>query len=32
MSDFTNGFWPLYVALISLVSILACGWLLWVAA
>ena len=31
MSDFTNGFWPLYVALISLVSILACGWLLWAA-
>ena len=31
MSDFTNGFWPLYVAFISLVSILACGWLLWAA-
>ena len=31
MSDFTNGFWPLYVGIISLVSILACGWLLWVA-
>jgi cytochrome c oxidase cbb3-type subunit III len=31
MSDFTNGFWPLYVALISVVSILACGWLLWAA-
>ena len=31
MSDFTNGFWPLYVAIISLVSILACGWLLWAA-
>ena len=31
MSDFTNGFWPLYVGLISLVSILACGWLLWAA-
>lgn len=31
MSDFTNGFWPLYVAIISLVSILACAWVLWVA-
>lgn len=31
MSDFTNGFWPWYVAAISLVSILACAWLLWVA-
>jgi cytochrome c oxidase cbb3-type subunit III len=31
MSDFTNGFWPMYVAIISLVSILACGWLLWAA-
>lgn len=31
MSDFTNGFWPWYVAAISLVSILGCAWLLWVA-
>ncbi len=31
MSDFFNGFWPLYVGIISLVSILACGWLLWAA-
>jgi cytochrome c oxidase cbb3-type subunit III len=31
MSDFINSFWPLYVAIISLVSILACGWLLWAA-
>jgi len=31
MSDFTHGFWPLYVGLITLVSILACGWLLWAA-
>ncbi len=31
MSDFTNGFWPLYVAIISVVSILACALLLWVA-
>ena len=31
MSDFTNGFWPLYVAIISLVSIAACAFLLWVA-
>ena len=31
MSDFTNGFWPWYVAAISLVSIVACGILLWLA-
>lgn len=31
MSDFTNGFWPLYVAILSLVSILACAWVLWIA-
>ncbi len=31
MSDFINGFWPWYVAGISLVSILACALLLWLA-
>ena len=31
MSDFFNDFWPLYVGIISLVSIVACGWLLWAA-
>jgi cytochrome c oxidase cbb3-type subunit 3 len=31
MSDFINGFWPWYVAAISLVSILACALLLWLA-
>ncbi|MES2980616.1 MAG: cytochrome-c oxidase, cbb3-type subunit III [Pseudomonadota bacterium] len=31
MSDFTNGFWPWYVAAISVVSILACALLLWLA-
>ena len=31
MSDFTNGFWPWYVAGISLFSILACAVLLWAA-
>lgn len=31
MSDFTNGFWSWYIGAISLVSILGCGWLLWVA-
>ncbi len=31
MSDFTNGFWPWYVAAISVVSILACAILLWLA-
>ena len=31
MSDFNNGFWPFYVAAISLLSILACALLLWLA-
>ena len=31
MSDFTSGFWPWYVGGISLVSILACALLLWIA-
>jgi cytochrome c oxidase cbb3-type subunit 3 len=31
MSDFTNGFWPWYVAGISVFSILACALLLWIA-
>ena len=31
MSDFTSGFWPWYVSVISLVSILACALLLWIA-
>jgi cytochrome c oxidase cbb3-type subunit 3 len=31
MSDFDNGFWPFYVAVISLLSILACALLLWLA-
>ena len=31
MSDFINGFWPWYVGAISLVSILACALLLWLA-
>ena len=31
MSDFTNGFWPWYVAAITLFSILACALLLWLA-
>ena len=29
MSDFTNGFWPIYVSAITLVSIFACLLLLW---
>lgn len=29
MSDFVNGFWSVYVALITLVSIIGCGVLLW---
>ena len=32
MSDFVNGFWPWYVAAISIVSVLACGLLLYLAA
>jgi cytochrome c oxidase cbb3-type subunit 3 len=31
MSDFINGFWPWYVAALSLMSILACALLLWLA-
>jgi cytochrome c oxidase cbb3-type subunit 3 len=31
MSDFVNGFWSWYVAVISVVSILACALLLWLA-
>ena len=31
MSDFVNGFWPWFVAAISLVSVLACGLLLYLA-
>ncbi len=31
MSDFTNGFWSLYVAGITLAGIIACAVLLWVA-
>ncbi len=31
MSDFTNSFWPWYVAAISVVSIVACAVLLWLA-
>jgi cytochrome c oxidase cbb3-type subunit III len=32
MSDFTNGFWSLYVAGITLAGILACLLLLWITA
>jgi cytochrome c oxidase cbb3-type subunit 3 len=31
MSDFVNGFWPWYVGAISMVSVLACGLLLYLA-
>ena len=31
MSDFTHSFWPWYVGAISVVSILACALLLWIA-
>ena len=31
MSDFTHGFWPWYVAAISVLSIFACALLLWLA-
>lgn len=29
MSDFSSGFWSLFIALVTIVSILACGVLLW---
>ena len=31
MSDFTSDFWHLYVAVLTLVSIVACAVLLWVS-
>jgi cytochrome c oxidase cbb3-type subunit 3 len=31
MSDFTSNFWSVYVAAITVVSILACLWLLWIS-
>jgi cytochrome c oxidase cbb3-type subunit 3 len=30
MSDFTSGFWSVYITVITIVSIAACGWLVWV--
>ncbi|HMM74013.1 MAG TPA: cbb3-type cytochrome c oxidase N-terminal domain-containing protein, partial [Rhodocyclaceae bacterium] len=30
MSDFVSGFWSVYVALITLVSVVGCGVFLWV--
>jgi cytochrome c oxidase cbb3-type subunit 3 len=32
MSDFTNGFWPIWITVISLGGILGCAWLLWFAS
>jgi cytochrome c oxidase cbb3-type subunit III len=29
VSEFTDGFWDLYIALITVLSIVACGALLW---
>ena len=29
MADFTHGFWDLYIAIITLLSIAGCGILLW---
>jgi cytochrome c oxidase cbb3-type subunit III len=29
MSDFTSGFWSPYITIVTLISILACAWLLW---
>jgi cytochrome c oxidase cbb3-type subunit III len=29
MADFTNEVWSIYIAIITIVSILACAWLLW---
>ena len=29
MSDFTSGFWSLFVIVVTAVSILACGWILY---
>lgn len=32
MSDFTNGFWPIWITVISLGGIFGCAWLLWFAS
>jgi len=32
MSDFTSGFWSIYVVLMVIASIAGCAWLLWVTA
>jgi cytochrome c oxidase cbb3-type subunit 3 len=29
VSDFTSGFWDVYIAIVTVVSIVACAWLLW---
>lgn len=31
-SDFTSGFWPIYITIITLVSVVACLLLLWISA
>ena len=29
MADFTSGFWGIYITVLTLASVLGCGWLLW---
>ena len=29
MADFTSGFWGIYITVLTIVSVLGCGWLLW---
>ena len=29
MADFTSGFWSIYIAVLTIVSIIGCAWLLW---
>lgn len=29
MADFTSGFWSIYIALLTILSVIGCAWLLW---
>ena len=29
MADFINGFWSIYITVLTIVSVIGCAWLLW---
>lgn len=29
MADFTNGFWSIYISVLTIISVIGCAWLLW---